>query len=423
MSKRDQMMRTRLSQGVFLLVLWFLTFPLKGEAGAFVLGQLDLVPGLNLVGLPVDPAVVPDSHTLLPLLGNKDEIDRIQWLNPATGIYEETSYDGAGNIVGPNFPVHLGDAWLVYAKVAKTVAYNSDLPCPHRTLNAGTNLVGFPCFAKGLTAYEILDAMGGPTVVSSIQRLDQESGQFETAGYSDGVLVGPDFPILPGDGYFIFARTNVRAPIVCGQLVSGQIAAAGEVDLIAFRGQAGAVVDLTFVQTAGFDAFRGVLAYATVFAPSGATVVSFNANSQNTLMLPESGTYVVRINANNLVHTGSYTLGMECRNPLRAVDGAVACGDLLTGTISAAGEVDLITFTGQVNDVIDLTFVQTAGFDAFRGVLAHATVFAPSGVQVDVFDANAQRTLTLAESGTYVVRINANNLVSTGSYSLGLLCF
>ena len=31
--------------------------------------------------------------------------------------------------------------------------------------------------------------------------------------------------------------------------------------------------------------------------------------------------------------------------------------------------------------------------------------------------------LTLPESGTYVVRVNANTLMSTGTYSVGLECF
>jgi hypothetical protein len=121
------------------------------------------------------------------------------------------------------------------------------------------------------------------------------------------------------------------------------------VDLITFTGNAGAVVDLTLVQTAGFpDPFGRVLAHATVFAPSGAQVAAFNANSQNTLTLPESGTYVVRINANTLVHTGSYTLGMECRSaPIANAgpDQSVSVGSMvqLTGAGSSDPDNDPLT--------------------------------------------------------------------------------
>jgi hypothetical protein len=52
-----------------------------------------------------------------------------------------------------------------------------------------------------------------------------------------------------------------------------------------------------------------------VFAPSGAQVGIFNANSQNALTLPESGTYIVRVNSSSLVGTGSYSVGLQCLSP------------------------------------------------------------------------------------------------------------
>ncbi len=214
----------------------------------------------------------------------------------------------------------------------------------------------------------------------------------------------------------------VDGTLNCGSLLSGTISASGEVDLITFSGQTGQVVDLTLVLTAGFDSFRSVLPRVTLFSPTGAQLDSFDANVQKTYTLPESGTYLIRVNANNLFHTGSYNLGLECRRPLGPVDGTLSCGSLLSGTIEAPGEVDLITFSGQTGDVVDLTLVLTAGFDSFRSVLPRVTLFSPTGAQLDSFDANVQKTYTLPESGTYLIRVNANNLVATGSYNLRLQC-
>ena len=73
----------------------------------------------------------------------------------------------------------------------------------------------------------------------------------------------------------------------------------------------GATVDLTLVDTGGFGAYGQAVA-ATVFAPSGANVVTFQANTQKSLTLPETGTYVVRINANDLVGTGTFNVGLTC---------------------------------------------------------------------------------------------------------------
>ncbi|MCK4622077.1 MAG: Ig-like domain-containing protein [Desulfuromonadales bacterium] len=100
--------------------------------------------------------------------------------------------------------------------------------------------------------------------------------------------------------------------LTCGDLVAGSIDAAGEIDEFTFSAQSGDVVDLTLVRTGGFDSFYGRVPRATVFTPTGAVLAAFNANSQKELTLPESGTYVVRVNANTLVHTGTYDLELEC---------------------------------------------------------------------------------------------------------------
>ena len=98
------------------------------------------------------------------------------------------------------------------------------------------------------------------------------------------------------------------------------------------------------------------------------------------------------------------------------------CGDLVPGTIEEAGEVDEFTFTGQAEDVITLTLAETSNWGAsYMGV--RLTLFSPTGVQVVRFDSNDQKdNITLPETGVYTIRINASDLVSTGSYNLGLVC-
>ena len=103
--------------------------------------------------------------------------------------------------------------------------------------------------------------------------------------------------------------------------------------------------------------------------------------------------------------------------------GTLSCGDLIPGSIDAAAEAEFYTLTGQANDVITLTLVETSNWGGTAGSAdARLTLFAPSGAEVVTFDSNGQQQVTLPESGTYIVRIQANNLVSTGSYDLGLEC-
>ncbi|MGE0884029.1 MAG: IPT/TIG domain-containing protein [Blastocatellales bacterium] len=208
----------------------------------------------------------------------------------------------------------------------------------------------------------------------------------------------------------LLPTSPVDATLICGTLLSDRrIDAASQVDQITFSGQANERKTLTL--TSG-----SFTAAATVFSPTGVVVITFNANSQQQLTLPESGTYVIQIRANNLVSTGVYHIGLECLLPTSPVDATLICGTLLSDRrIDAASQVDQITFCGLAGQQVTLTL--TSG-----GFTATATVFPPSGMMPITFNANGQPQLTLSESGTFVVQVRANNLVGTGSYSLGLQC-
>ena len=76
-------------------------------------------------------------------------------------------------------------------------------------LKQGFNLIGIACPADGYTAFQLLTDLTFENAVS-IQRFDPHTGTFETAAFqSDGQLVGTDFPITPGEGYFIFMKQEL----------------------------------------------------------------------------------------------------------------------------------------------------------------------------------------------------------------------
>ena len=95
----------------------------------------------------------------------------------------------------------------MYSKIEKVVTLTSKV-CPTWDLVTGLNLTGTPC-AHGKTAFQLLIAIGDETVVGSIQRYNMITGEFETAAYFNGQLAGIDFPIVAGEGYFIFMKSEV----------------------------------------------------------------------------------------------------------------------------------------------------------------------------------------------------------------------
>jgi hypothetical protein len=152
-------------------------------------------------------------------------------------------------------------------------------------------------------------------------------------------------------------------------------------------------------------------------------VVGFTAfDGQKQVTLPETGTYVVQVQASDFTITGTYSLGLQCRSPVAQTSIAISCGSLPQGSLKAA-QVDQYTFAGTANRIVTLTLADTGGFFPGNGRVASANVFAPSGTPVVGFTAfDGQKQVTLPETGTYVVQVQASDFTITGTYSLGLQC-
>ena len=72
----------------------------------------------------------------------------------------------------------------------------------------------------------------------------------------------------------------------------------------------------------------------------------------------------------------------------------ITLGDLLSGSITAAGEADLFTFAGTEGDVIAMTLVETTDWGGCCGGVndARLTLFSPAGAQLIFHDSNLHRS-------------------------------
>ena len=67
-------------------------------------------------------------------------------------------------------------------------------------------MVECACRGESYTAFQLLNELGD-AYVSSIQRFSVEKGSFDVAAFlPDGQLVGIDFSVVPGEGYFLYMR-------------------------------------------------------------------------------------------------------------------------------------------------------------------------------------------------------------------------
>ncbi len=85
------------------------------------------------------------------------------------------------------------------------------------SLHAGLNIVSIPCMSHDYTSYELLEYLGSPDKVTSIQRFDRETGVFETTVYHDGKPSGAEFKITNVESYLIYMKENknITAPASC----------------------------------------------------------------------------------------------------------------------------------------------------------------------------------------------------------------
>ena len=161
---------------------------------------IHLKKGFNLIAIPSDVTNRPDLKDWLPVLGDSSEIEKVMVYDHQTDKFITLI---PGDPLNESFMLNGGEGLIVYAKKDKEITSTTVL-CATLDLKQGFNLVGFACPANGYSAYQLLNNIGRENV-SSIQRYSTEKGVFETAGFRQGGQVaGVDFPIVAGEGYFIF---------------------------------------------------------------------------------------------------------------------------------------------------------------------------------------------------------------------------
>ena len=173
--------------------------------------HITLAAGYNLFNFPTGLTAYPDLDSLLTALGGGNYIERALLFDPVTQIFAESWYD-AGVLYGDNPSLEPGDNpnLILYLSNGPHTVHFMTRYCPAYDLTEGVNLIGSGCIPEGLTAFTLLQEIGSEMTVSSIQRFNPLTAQFETAAYRDGIPVGNDFPITVGESYFVTMKQDVE---------------------------------------------------------------------------------------------------------------------------------------------------------------------------------------------------------------------
>ena len=159
-----------------------------------------LATGLNLVGLPLQPVDAPTSFTMIPQIPNCNEIDgwdRIsqKWIS-AIDI-------GGGAIIGDDFPIALRDGFFARVTDTSTAVFAGRRVGVHQctSLRQGLNIVSVPNEDACYSAFSLIDDIDSCV---EAHRWDKSLQMWVSAvKIAEGVFIGEDFPVNPGNGYFV----------------------------------------------------------------------------------------------------------------------------------------------------------------------------------------------------------------------------
>ena len=213
-------------------------------------------------------------------------------------------------------------------------------------------------------------------------------------------------------------RPVLGPALAYGDMVSGSIDPAGEVDVYVFKAKAG---DVALI--AGNEpCCRSYSLQVEVFDPQGKSLAKGFATSNNSMVrlsptLTADGNYTVRVQKST-AETAPYTLVLK--NLASSAGIAVTYGDAVTADISPAGDVDIYTFLGKVGDVALI-----AGNEpCCRSYSLQVEVLDPQGKSLAKGSATSNDSMvrlspTLTAGGNYTVRVQKST-AETAPYTLVL---
>ena len=208
---------------------------------------------------------------------------------------------------------------------------------------------------------------------------------------------------------------SLLSPLIKGEIISGTIGSAGEVDTWTFTGVKGDRIELISTSAAGQAGFS---AFAEVFNSSEKRIASFWSSTNTVIDLQEPGTFSVKIRDDNRVQTGNYTIGFEGLKPISPAPVALVKGGIASGSILSAVEKDQFTFSARPGERYEIITTSTA---RLAGFTAYTEVFAPSGNRIAHFWPGTNVVLQdFSETGNYMVQIRDDNYTQTGNYTIGL---
>ena len=205
-----------------------------------------------------------------------------------------------------------------------------------------------------------------------------------------------------------------------GEIITGSISPAGEVDIYTFSGVENEKVIIRLTESSNSPSFL-LEPKVELFGPTGSFLKldTDGAQAEISYTLLSTGTYTIFVSDAEGDDTGNYGLFIQRMvNPENFVP--INYGETLTGTISTFGDVDTYSFSGNVGDKVILRLTENSGSPSFL-LEPFAELYDSAGdlLLSDADNGQAQIEFTLPADGSYtILASDAYPGDDTGNYGL-----
>ena len=198
---------------------------------------------------------------------------------------------------------------------------------------------------------------------------------------------------------------NVEADLPCGQVVTGSVGISVDPPPWRVYTFTGAVNDVVTIRTGNLSP-GNFTPNIELYSPTGSLLVSNYNQVDRTLTV--AGTYTILMRAYSAGYAGNFALTWQKMNgPCNVVP--VNCGQVLSGSISTAGKLDVYTFTAAANDVVTIRALKTSGT-----LYLNLELFNAAGSRIA--GPSTQIDTTLSAAGAYTILVRDYNTTATGNY-------
>jgi len=160
---------------------------------------VDLYQGINIIALPVDPYTPVTSFSFLTDVSTCDEVT--EW----DGVLQQFGASAirvGENIIGDDFTFELGYGYFVTMSDNDQYSFEGD-PLPsvqYVETEAGLSSVSLVGGLDSHTSFTVFDTLFSG---SEICRFNTQLQSYECAFRSGGSILGDEFPVIEGAGYFV----------------------------------------------------------------------------------------------------------------------------------------------------------------------------------------------------------------------------